>query len=79
MRIVVHLYSILQRKTPEGLQRLIEVDIPENYMILDLLNHLEIQIDSEHLLFAVNGRVADGDRQLEDGDNVHLMLPMEGG
>ncbi len=79
MRIVVHLYSILQLKTPKGMQRLVEVDMPENCIILELLNHLEIKIDPVHLLFAVNGRVAEGNRQLEDGDDVHLMLPMEGG
>ena len=53
--------------------------MPENYMFLDLLNYLGIKIGLEHLLFAVNGRVAEGDRQLEDDDNVHLMMPMVGG
>jgi sulfur carrier protein ThiS len=79
MRIVVHLHSILQRKTPEGMQRKIEVDMPEGSTIQDLVEHLEVEVAPEHLSLALNGRVARLEKVMNDGDKVHLMVPISGG
>jgi sulfur carrier protein ThiS len=79
MKVVVHLHSILQRKTPQGLQRKLEVEIPEGSSIRDLVEHLEMEFDPEHLSVALNGRVARLEQVLEDGDKVHLMIPISGG
>lgn len=79
MRIVVHLHSILQRKTPEGLQRKLEADMPEGSTILDLIGHLDVEVDPEHLSLALNGRVARLEQVMKDGDKVHLMVPISGG
>jgi sulfur carrier protein ThiS len=79
MRIVVHLHSILQRKTPEGLQRKLEVEMPEGSTILNLIEHLEVEIDPGYLLLALNGRVARLEQVMDDGDKVHLMMPISGG
>jgi sulfur carrier protein ThiS len=79
MRIVVHLHSILQRKTPEGMQRKLEVDLPEGSTIHDLVEHLEVEVAPEHLSLALNGRVARLEKVMNDGDKVHLMVPISGG
>jgi sulfur carrier protein ThiS len=79
MKIVVHLHSILQRKTPQGLQRKLEVELPEGSTIQDLVDHLEVEVAPEHLSLAVNGRVARLEQVLRDGDKVHLMVPISGG
>jgi sulfur carrier protein ThiS len=79
MKIVVHLHSILQRKTPQGLQRKLEVELPEGSTIQDLVEHLEVEVAPEHLSLALNGRVARLEQALRDGDKVHLMVPISGG
>jgi sulfur carrier protein ThiS len=79
MKITVHLHSILQRKTPQGLQRKLEVELPEGSTIRDLVETLDIEIDPEHLSLALNGRVTRLEQVLEDGDKVHLMVPISGG
>lgn len=79
MHIIVHLHSILQRQTPEGLLRRLEVELPEGSTIQELIEHLEIEIHPEHLLFALNGRFAEIDQALADGDVVHLIVPISGG
>lgn len=79
MIVTVLLHTILQIQTPEGPKRRLEVDIPSDSTVLDLIEHLEIEIDPEDLLLAVNGRIAHLDQQLEESDKVHLMLPISGG
>ena len=79
MKIIVHLHSILQRKTPQGLQRKLEVELPEGSTIRDLIERLEMEVAPEHLSVALNGRVARVEQVLEDGDKVHLMIPISGG
>jgi len=79
MKIVVHLHSILQRKTPQGTQRKLEVELPEGSTIQDLVENLEVEVAPEHLSLALNGRVAKLEQELHDGDKVHLMVPISGG
>jgi sulfur carrier protein ThiS len=77
--ITVHLHTILQRETPEGLQRELVVEVPEDCTMNDLLELLEIELSHEALLLAVNGRIAGLDRHLIDGDQVRIMPAMSGG
>jgi sulfur carrier protein ThiS len=79
MQVVVHLHSILQRKTPDGLLRRLDVEMPEASTIQTLVEHLQIEIDPGHLLFALNGRFANPDQVMADGDEVHVMVPISGG
>jgi sulfur carrier protein ThiS len=77
--ITVHLHTILQRETPEGLQRELVVEVPEDCTMNDLLELLEIELSHEALLLAVNGRIAGLDQFLIDGDQVRIMPAMSGG
>jgi sulfur carrier protein ThiS len=77
--VTVFLGTILQKKTPQGNQRKLEITLEEGKTILDLIQHLEIEIDPDYLLLALNGRAAKLDQVIKDKDRIHLMLPISGG
>lgn len=79
INVVVHLHTILQRQTPDGLISLLEVQLPPDSTLADLLHFLDIKLAPEHLLLAVNGRIAELNQVLFDGDQVNLMPAMSGG
>ncbi len=79
MKLIVHLHTILQKETPQGLANRIEVTIPDESTLGDLLNILEISNNPDSLLLAVNGRVADINQTLKSGDQVNLMPAISGG
>jgi sulfur carrier protein ThiS len=78
MVVTVRLHTILQRKLP-GRQRRFELQLVEGNTLLDLVRQLELEVDPELLLYAVNGRVAEADQELQDGDVVNLMAAISGG
>ncbi len=79
MKVTVHLHTILQHQTPDGMLRQMEVDLASGGTLAMLLQHLEVELDPEHLLLAVNGRVAGLDQALKEGDQVNLMPAISGG
>ena len=79
INITVHLHTILQRQTPQGMISRMDVDLPSGSTLADLLQRLEIDLAPDHLLLAVNGRVADLERVLEDNDTINLMPAISGG
>ena len=79
MNVTVHLHTILQRQTPEGLVGQLAVSLPEDTTMAGLLNFLEIELAPDHLLLVVNGRTAELQHILQDGDQVNLMPAISGG
>jgi sulfur carrier protein ThiS len=77
--ITVHLHTTLQRRTPEGLQRRLEVTLPPGSRLADVLERLALPPDDESTLLVVNGRVAAPGQPLADGDEVHLIPALSGG
>lgn len=75
----MHLHTILQRETPQGLINRIDVCLPFGSTLGDLLKNLEITQNPDSLLLAVNGRVADIDQTLNPGDQVNIMPAISGG
>ena len=59
MGVTVHLHTVLQRQTPEGLVRQLNLDIPLDSTVENLLNDLEIDFPLESLLLVVNGRLVE--------------------
>lgn len=57
----------------------LEVDLPSQSTMEDLLRQLQIELSPEHLLLARNGRVVDVVQTLQEGDLVNLMPAMSGG
>lgn len=79
MNVTVHLHTILQRNTPEGSVGRLALSLPEDTTMAGLLDLLEIELEPEHLLLVVNGRTAELQRVLRDGDQVNLMPAISGG
>ncbi len=79
MNVEVNLHTTLQRQTPEGAQRCIDLDLPEGSTLAAVLERLEIPLDPENLLLVVNGKVVEAVYQLAEGDRVNLIPAMSGG
>jgi sulfur carrier protein ThiS len=79
MIINVHLHTVLQRQTSEGLVGQLEVSIPPKSTINDLLTQLEINYPLDSLLLVVNGRLVEADHVLKEGDQINLMPAISGG
>lgn len=79
MQITVHLHSKLIVETPEGKKRRLEIEIAENSRVKDLVSLLELTIEPRLLLVGINDQPAGIESRLEDGDRVHLILPVSGG
>lgn len=79
MKISVYLHTILGRPTPGGIQRQIEVELPQGSTLLDLLHLLEIELTPDQVMLAVNGVMVDENYVLSDGDRVNLMPAISGG
>ena len=79
MNISVHLHTILQRQTSEGIVNRLDLNLSTDATLADLLAFLEVELAPEALLLVVNGRTAELTQELEDGDQVHLMPAISGG
>jgi sulfur carrier protein ThiS len=79
MKISVDLHTILQRQTPEGLVSRVEISLPSDSSMADLIDLLEIDLHPDAILLAVNGRMAELTQTLQDGDQVNLMPAISGG
>ncbi|MGW8250699.1 MAG: MoaD/ThiS family protein [Anaerolineales bacterium] len=77
--ITVHLHTILQRQTEQGMVSRMQVELPAGSRLVDLLQLLAIEMLPEHLLLVVNGRVAELEQFLQDDDQVNLMPAISGG
>lgn len=79
MIVTVHLHTILQRQTPDGIVDRLEVALPQGSTLADLLRQVGVEMNPDALLLAVNGRVADLDALLSQGDRINLMPAISGG
>jgi len=77
--ITVHLHTTLQRRTPEGLQRRLQITLPPGSRLADALERIAVPRDDESILLIINGRVAAPGQPLADGDEVHLIPALSGG
>ena len=79
MIVTVHLHTILQRRTADGVKREVAVTLPPDSRVSDLLEALAVSLAPSAMLFLVNGHVAAVDQILSDGDEVHLIPAISGG
>lgn len=77
--LTVHLHTVLQRQTPDGLVNRLSVSLPAGSTLTDLIRFLEIDFPADSMLHVVNGRLAELDQILQDGDRVDLMPAISGG
>ena len=59
--------------------RQLELSVPPQSNISDLLTQLEIDFPLDSLLLVVNGRLVEPDHILAEGDKVNLMPAISGG
>jgi molybdopterin converting factor small subunit len=77
LRIHVHLLSLLKRYAP-GERNRFTLAVEEPVCVGDIIARLAIPGDTPRIALR-NGRWADGDTRLVDGDVVTLMPPVDGG
>ena len=79
MIVNVHLHTLLQRPSPNGLIRELEVELPAGATLEELLTREGIVVDDENFLLVVNNRNVERDQILNDGDEVDLIPAVSGG
>ncbi len=77
--ITAHLHATLQRQTPSGPLRRLDVTLPPQSALKDLLEALAVRVESDAILLVVNGRLVSPDHVLGEGDEVHLFPALSGG
>jgi len=79
LAVIVHLHTTLQRPTPSGPVRRLDLTLPAGSTLGDLLDRLSLAHLDDSVLLVINGRQADANRVLRDGDEVHLIPALSGG
>jgi sulfur carrier protein ThiS len=79
MVVNLHLHTLLQRPSPNGLIRQLEVELPPGTTLEELLTRQGIVLDTENYLLVVNSRNVEMDHVLKDGDDVDLIPAISGG
>jgi molybdopterin converting factor small subunit len=79
LTVVVHLHTTLQRPTPSGPLRRIDLTLPAGSTLGDLLDRLSLAHLDDSVLRVINGRQADSHHVLRHGDEVHLIPALSGG
>lgn len=79
MKVTARVYASLRRYLPEERARNpIELELSDGTTVGELLNHLGLPQDAVKVVF-VNGKHAELDQALADGDQVGIFPPVAGG
>lgn len=79
MRVQLLLYASLAKLLPpQGTGNAFTMEVEEGSSIGDLLALVKVPEDSPRIIF-VNGRHAEADRELANGDRVAVFPPIAGG
>jgi sulfur carrier protein len=74
MKVIVKLFATLRKERGDGA----ELTLSEGSTLRDVLDVLEIKPEQASILF-VNGRHADLDQFISDGDVISIFPPIGGG
>ncbi len=75
----LHLHTILQRQTPQGLVSTVQYACKAGQTISQLMVDLSIDYNEDNLLLVANGQITTPNYALKDGDVVHLIPAISGG
>ncbi len=79
MKVTARVYATLRRYLPEETaHNPMELELPDGTTVGELLNHLGLPQDAVKVVF-VNGRHAEFEQVLADGDRVGIFPPVAGG
>ena len=79
MRVIVHLHTILQKQTPQGLMRKLVVNLSAGASLRDLLAVLDMQVDEHNTLFVRQGQIIEPEVLLNEDDEIHIIPAISGG
>jgi molybdopterin converting factor small subunit len=79
MVVTVRLHTTLRRETPEGIVDRLKLELAPGATMRTLVEALNVSLREDAILLVVNGRIADVDTPLADGDEVRLIPAMSGG
>jgi molybdopterin converting factor small subunit len=77
--VTVRLHATLRRKTEQGLQDRLELELEPGATVASVLETLGISAVDESVMLVVNRRMVTADQPLTDGDEVRLMPAISGG
>ncbi len=79
MVVTVRLHTTLRRETPEGIVDRLKLDLAPGATMRSVVEALDVSPCDDAILLVVNGRIADVDTPLAEGDEVRLIPAMSGG
>jgi molybdopterin converting factor small subunit len=79
IKVTVRLHTILQRQLADGPVTRLELSLPVNSDIKDLLLVADVKLPLDSLLILVNRKLVEPEYVLKDGDIVNLMPAISGG
>ena len=79
MVVTVRLHTTLRRETPEGIVDRLTLDLAPGATMRTVVEALDVSLRDDAILLVVNGRIADVDTPLAEGDEVRLIPAMSGG
>jgi molybdopterin converting factor small subunit len=77
--VTVRLHTTLRRETPQGIVDRLELQLGEGSTVRTVVDLLEISLREDAILLVVNGKIADVETPLAEGDEVRLIPAMSGG
>ncbi|MCH8920737.1 MAG: MoaD/ThiS family protein [Chloroflexi bacterium] len=77
MRVTVELQAYLEQYSPDG-QAVFEYTLPDGATVQTLVRQLNVPEEMASVI-VLNGRSADFDNPLQDGDKVIFIPPLAGG
>ena len=77
MRVTVELQAYLEQYSPDG-QAVFEYTLPDDATVQTLVRKLKVPEEMAGVI-VINGRSADFDNPLQDGDKVIFIPPLAGG
>jgi molybdopterin converting factor small subunit len=77
--VTVRLHTTLRRKTEQGMQDRLVLELEPGTTVAAVLERLGIPRDDEVVMLVVNRRLATLDQPLVEGDEVRLMPAISGG
>lgn len=79
MVVSVRLHTTLRRETPEGVVDRLSLELSPGATVRTVVEALGISLRDDAILLVVNGKTADVDTPVADGDEVRLIPAMSGG
>jgi len=77
MKVTVELQAYLEQYSPDG-QAVFEYTLPDGATVQTLVRQLKVPEEMAGVI-VINGRSADFDNPLQDGDKVIFIPPLAGG